>query len=80
MGALGHGGWARLRRSPVRGRRGQRGRPCARRLENPEAQKARVRQTHMRCKRKNGKLCACETLMKWGATAFAEMYVARGSK
>eukprot|EP00965_Chrysotila_dentata_P121323 4011344-Pleurochrysis_carterae.AAC.1 len=29
MGVLGRGGWARLRRSSVRGRRGRRGRPCA---------------------------------------------------
>eukprot|EP00965_Chrysotila_dentata_P044335 1473969-Pleurochrysis_carterae.AAC.1 len=62
MGVLGRGGWARLRRSSIRGRRGRRGRPCAGDRENPEAQRTRTRQVHMRRDAKMGNHAReCET-------------------
>eukprot|EP00965_Chrysotila_dentata_P027693 920750-Pleurochrysis_carterae.AAC.1 len=45
-GALGRGGWARLSRSPVRGRRGRRGRPPARETGNQKRRgRARAKYT-----------------------------------
>eukprot|EP00965_Chrysotila_dentata_P042360 1405131-Pleurochrysis_carterae.AAC.1 len=53
MGVLGRGGWARLRRSSVRVRRGRRGRPCAGTEKTPR-RRGRERTKY-----------ACDAMQRW---------------